>query len=169
MMHWTREIRKEAYVVLKAAIRRGDVPPIDGEMRCSDCDQAADFYDHRNYFRPLDVDPICKPCNNRRGQGLPHLKGVSENNNGLDFQIRGLSFSGRSDIKVGKKSADVRTRLSESDAVAISRAKGMPQHRVNALNELNSHNYKYTPMARGDLRCEYFKKHDPYYICEEII
>jgi hypothetical protein len=31
----------------------------------------AECYDHRSYYHPLAVDPVCKGCNNRRGPGFP--------------------------------------------------------------------------------------------------
>lgn len=34
---------------------------------CADCGKPADRYDHRDYLRPLDVAPVCRPCNARRG------------------------------------------------------------------------------------------------------
>ncbi len=37
------------------------------ELDCVDCGQPADRYDHRSYSRPLDVSPVCGPCNYKRG------------------------------------------------------------------------------------------------------
>jgi len=36
-------------------------------MICVDCGNAATEYDHRDYRKPLDVAPVCRPCNHRRG------------------------------------------------------------------------------------------------------
>lgn len=48
------------------AIKRGDLarPHLFG---CTDCDQQAEVYDHRDYSRPLEVAPVCRGCNTRRG------------------------------------------------------------------------------------------------------
>lgn len=31
------------------------------------CAGRASMYDHRDYARPLDVEPVCRSCNGRRG------------------------------------------------------------------------------------------------------
>lgn len=45
----------------------GLVPPLDGSVKCADCDSTATCYDHRDYFRPMDVTAVCRRCNERRG------------------------------------------------------------------------------------------------------
>jgi len=52
-----------------AAIRCGDLPRLDGSIPCKDCGKPAVQYEHRDYKRPLDVDPVCRSCNQRRGPG----------------------------------------------------------------------------------------------------
>lgn len=47
------------------AIRRGDLKPIR-ECVCVDCGAPARHYDHRDYNKPVDVEPVCKSCNARR-------------------------------------------------------------------------------------------------------
>lgn len=37
------------------------------ESACADCGGEATFYEHRDYFSPLDVVPICRSCNGKRG------------------------------------------------------------------------------------------------------
>jgi hypothetical protein len=64
-----RRVQRAHYIVW-LAIKRGTLPELDG-LRCVDCDAPAECYDHRNYFEPLKVDPVCKGCNNRRGPGFP--------------------------------------------------------------------------------------------------
>lgn len=39
----------------------------DGKTKCTDCDKPAQVYDHRDYSRPLEVEPVCQKCNIRRG------------------------------------------------------------------------------------------------------
>jgi hypothetical protein len=36
---------------------------------CRDCGVVATEYDHRDYSKPLEVDPVCGWCNKRRGPG----------------------------------------------------------------------------------------------------
>jgi len=45
----------------------------DGKLICVDCGKTATCYDHRNYFLPFDVDPVCRSCDIRRGQAYPYI------------------------------------------------------------------------------------------------
>ena len=50
----------------RKAVREGKLrPPTDFD--CVDCGAPATGYDHRDYAKPLDVEPVCTGCNNRRG------------------------------------------------------------------------------------------------------
>lgn len=55
-----------------AAIRRGELPPAS-TLDCADCSKPARCYDHRDYGKPLDVQPVCRSCNRRRGPARPVL------------------------------------------------------------------------------------------------
>jgi hypothetical protein len=37
---------------------------------CVDCGKQAAYYDHRDYRKPLDVEPVCRSCNRKRGHAL---------------------------------------------------------------------------------------------------
>ena len=39
-------------------------------FNCADCGKAASEYDHRDYNKPLDVEPVCRSCNIRRGSAI---------------------------------------------------------------------------------------------------
>lgn len=53
---------------VRLAVLAGKLPDLRSEVvPCSDCGARANRYDHRNYSRPLDVEPVCHPCNLRRG------------------------------------------------------------------------------------------------------
>lgn len=67
--------RRSRYFVLAhryvtVAVYNGDLPRLDGSVPCDDCGKAAQEYDHRDYKKPLEVDPVCKACNFARGPGL---------------------------------------------------------------------------------------------------
>lgn len=47
-------------------------------FKCVDCGGPANSYDHRDYNRPLIVDPVCKGCNIRRGSAAPREWGFDE-------------------------------------------------------------------------------------------
>lgn len=62
---------------LRAAVRAGKLPRLgDGKTKCTDCRSPASQYDHRDYSRPLDVQPVCRNCNIKRGKGIipQHIK-----------------------------------------------------------------------------------------------
>lgn len=40
-------------------------------LACSDCARPARCYDHRDYGKPLDVAPVCSPCNIKRSHAKP--------------------------------------------------------------------------------------------------
>lgn len=52
---------------MKWATKMGALPILDGSIKCVDCGAVATQYEHRNYGRPLDVEPVCRTCNVRRG------------------------------------------------------------------------------------------------------
>lgn len=48
------------------AIRTGALPR-PASFLCVDCGRPAAQYDHRDYTKPLDVQPVCRSCNVMRG------------------------------------------------------------------------------------------------------
>ena len=62
-----------AHSLVAQAIRRGDLPALDGSTFCMDCGEPATCYDHRDYNYPLLVDPVCHKCNRQRGEGLNRI------------------------------------------------------------------------------------------------
>ena len=54
--------KKEVY----KAVRAGKLPKAS-TLRCIDCGLPAFIYDHRDYTKPLDVVPVCRRCNHKRG------------------------------------------------------------------------------------------------------
>lgn len=63
--HWWQQ---RAMRAVKAAIKRGIIPDLKGgEYACVDCGGVATEYEHRDYSRPYDVEPVCRGCNSRRG------------------------------------------------------------------------------------------------------
>lgn|SRR6185312_6461878 len=59
--------RSRAYQLVARAIKRGELPHVSTQY-CIDCGRFAECYDHRDYSRPLAVDPVCRRCNTRRGR-----------------------------------------------------------------------------------------------------
>jgi len=56
------------------ARNKGDIKPIDEHTKCVDCGEPAEMHDHRNYYKPFEVDPVCRKCNAQRGQAYPGCK-----------------------------------------------------------------------------------------------
>jgi hypothetical protein len=68
--------RNRAYVAVRKAVAAGNLPNLkDTEVACADCSRRARFWEHRDYFAPLDVDPICGGCNTRRGPAVQYQFG----------------------------------------------------------------------------------------------
>lgn len=57
---------------VKRAIKSGLLAPVRNgtPVKCVDCGEQAISYDHRDYFQPLVVDPVCGRCNALRGVAL---------------------------------------------------------------------------------------------------
>jgi hypothetical protein len=64
---------RERVLLLQVAVARTmaqyEIPPAN-DFNCVDCGRQAKVYDHRYYSHPLEVDPVCAGCNNKRGPAL---------------------------------------------------------------------------------------------------
>lgn len=54
--------------IVQRAIRDGIIPRVS-TLSCVDCGKPACDYDHRDYTKPLEIEPTCRKCNLKRGQG----------------------------------------------------------------------------------------------------
>lgn len=52
-----------------ALIRAGAIKKAK-EHACVDCGKPALDYDHSDYLKPTEVEPVCRGCNQRRGPAL---------------------------------------------------------------------------------------------------
>lgn len=63
--------KRKPYVLaaLRAVHRAVEAGRLKNILRqfCVDCGAPAWEYDHRDYSKPLDVEPTCRSCNARRG------------------------------------------------------------------------------------------------------
>ena len=75
--HVAKPLIRAAHGRVKKAILSGDLPPAS-RLYCVDCGGFAFGYDHRDYTAPLSVEPVCRPCNHRRGQAYPLTPGSIE-------------------------------------------------------------------------------------------
>lgn len=60
-----------AHKEVSKARRRGELPD-PKTLKCVDCGVDATEYDHRDYSKPLEVNPVCRGCNRRRGSAINH-------------------------------------------------------------------------------------------------
>lgn len=67
-----QRIQVRCMAKVRRAIARGQLMPVAGKT-CVDCGAQATVYDHRDYSKPLDVQPVCRSCNMKRGPGLVDL------------------------------------------------------------------------------------------------
>ena len=58
--------------ILQSAINKGFLVPAY-EHDCVDCGAQAEDYDHRDYNKPLEVEPVCHRCNMKHGKGKPFI------------------------------------------------------------------------------------------------
>lgn len=72
---WQRKhpLAVKARSAVACAIKKGDLRPAK-ECKCVDCGRQAEVYDHRNYYKPLAVVPVCKRCNRQRGAATPYKR-----------------------------------------------------------------------------------------------
>lgn len=65
----TRGVYAARYAAMRAvrhAVKAGVLAPVKS-LPCTDCEQPATHYDHRDYSQPLNVTPTCRRCNFMRG------------------------------------------------------------------------------------------------------
>lgn len=62
----------KGHLYIKKAVKDGYLPR-PATLLCLDCGCPAQVYDHRDYNRPLDVEPVCHACNVKRGPALPFV------------------------------------------------------------------------------------------------
>lgn len=60
----------EAIAAVTKAVKNGILAPVK-TLICVDCGSQAQCYDHRDYNKPLEVVPVCRKCNFRRGSAKP--------------------------------------------------------------------------------------------------
>lgn len=59
------------------AVREGKLLSLRAEsVPCVDCGNRAACYDHRDYAKPVDVEPVCRSCNLRRPPA-PSTRGIA--------------------------------------------------------------------------------------------
>jgi len=65
--------QQRAATAVAKAVKNGSLPKLDGTINCIECGAAASEYDHRDYRKPLDVQPVCHACNVNLGSAIGHI------------------------------------------------------------------------------------------------
>ena len=64
-------LKNKAIGSVKKAVQAGLLINLkNNNVKCTDCDNRASMYDHRDYTKPLDVEPVCRSCNIKRGSAV---------------------------------------------------------------------------------------------------
>lgn len=92
-----RYLRYVARSKVNIKVSAGDIPRAS-TLDCIDCGEPATDYDHRDYTKPVDIEPVCRKCNIQRPEGYPPIDGeevnvdwitaVPENPTTIPFQFR---------------------------------------------------------------------------------
>jgi hypothetical protein len=61
---------RRAIAAVHRAKLRGELSSLPDGTPCVDCGAEAMVYDHREYAKPLVVEPVCISCNKRRGPAI---------------------------------------------------------------------------------------------------
>lgn len=160
-----------AKIRVMRAISCGELPPLTGAVKCTDCDEPAWCYDHRDYRYPLMVEPVCQGCNNRRGPGFPPI----EKHDSLEYkdELKPVINDKRSSSKIhGHLEADGEGyTLHDLPFHADASALFPPEEDVDSPHALTMGGY--TKMkgwldrvagykGKGNARQEWFKDRDPW-------
>lgn len=73
---WYQEARLKGQIQAKGqvsqAIKKGKIPCLKvNVIKCAYCPAKATVYEHRDYNKPLDVQPVCARCNVALGEAIP--------------------------------------------------------------------------------------------------
>jgi hypothetical protein len=67
-----RPLMIKATQAIQNEIARGRMQKASA-FACVDCGGQARDWDHRDYTKPLEVEPVCRSCNKKRGPGHPYV------------------------------------------------------------------------------------------------
>ena len=65
-----KRLRNSARGRVNTAVQKGELQKAS-VFTCVDCGNPAQCWEHRDYTKPLDVEPVCKRCDSIRGAGFP--------------------------------------------------------------------------------------------------
>ena len=81
------KLAAKAHGKIQQATKAGLLPSARS-LSCKDCGKKAYGYDHRDYNKPLDVEPVCQSCNMLRGKAKPEVSDRSYRNTSYSLNGR---------------------------------------------------------------------------------
>lgn len=70
-----KPLAKRAHKMIQYRIAVGAMQPASA-FPCADCGKPSTDYDHRDYTKPLEVEPTCRSCNLLRGPAFPYISNL---------------------------------------------------------------------------------------------
>lgn len=142
------------------AIEAGHLPKPTSRL-CTDCDKRAFCYDHRDYRKPLEVEPVCQGCNNRRGPALPEMTDADGLRYKNPLQIRTGESGGTKwsalDVGDGYSPLESQCHVNVNDYECWWIDEGLV---ANGFDK--SFRLRHNDARTWADRWAFFKKHDPY-------
>lgn len=66
-----KALQAKAVKAVSYAVKAGKLPSLSRNViGCTDCYGRAECYDHHDYTKLLDVEPVCRRCNVARGKTI---------------------------------------------------------------------------------------------------
>ncbi len=73
--YWDKARNKQEYIKMRiwatGVVQNSKYRQFIGKAKdekCVDCGKKASHWEHRNYSRPLQIEPVCESCNFKRGR-----------------------------------------------------------------------------------------------------
>jgi len=171
------KLKDRAIRLVSQAIKAGTILR-PTSYNCADCGKPACQYDHRDYREPLNVAPVCRSCNIRRGPGLPKIQDHDELSNKRPRSFDGFVLIHGTDVGGGEGfdptfavcHADLDRLISDEKAreyfkyiqSASSKKQNLDRLRMNRFNYRAEDGKNRFSMPTGISRANWFKERDPW-------
>lgn len=92
------------------------------KLSCLDCGKQAAQYDHRDYNKPIKVEPVCRGCNLRRGPAIP-----------IHGAIEKMIAQGRVPYRLNRRACQLFARLGRDTSVFLTLPKTLSNFHWQAI------------------------------------
>lgn len=143
-------------------LSKGLIPRLSGNIPCVDCGAAATCYDHRDYRKPDEVEPVCRACNKTRGPALPgHANWNAKNNwrslgggDGDEVELNGRLADG---IDISILDCDEPPQTDRDWLIARHE-----MARLHSAGLMKAHDYKHKTIVHDGERHFFARKYSPF-------